>query len=58
MYGSNGLGDSLDTGVLQATGTGLYAVASGFQHSITLACLAYDSSGNVVASQPLTVTVT
>jgi hypothetical protein len=56
IYGSNGT-DSLDTGVLQASGPGLYAVASGFQHSITLSCLAYDASGNTVASQPLTVTV-
>jgi hypothetical protein len=57
MSGDNGLGDSLDTGVLSTTGSGIYAVSGGFQHTIVLECLAYDSSGSVAASQLLTVTV-
>jgi hypothetical protein len=60
MYGDNGMGDSLDTGVLQTSGSGIYTVSNGFQHSITLSCIAYDSSvpPDVVASQALAITVT
>ena len=60
MYGDNGVGDSLDTGVLQTSGSGIYTVSNGFQHSITLSCVAYDSSAppDVVASQALAITVT
>ena len=58
MSGSNGMGDSLDTGLLQAGGSGgLYAVTGGFQNTIVLSCTAYDSLGNVVASQSLAITV-
>ena len=56
IVGTNGI-DSVSESI-STVGSGIYEVAGGFQTSITLACTGYDSGGNAIGSQDLSVTVT